>query len=61
MPHLHHIGGAHAIDFRDWDGKERVAPGFDGLSAGVQMARAVNVGLADGGWVAVEGEFVYSY
>lgn len=55
MPHLHHVGGAHAVDVRDWDGEEDVAPGFDGLRAGVEVACAVDVGLSDSGWVAVEG------
>ena len=47
MPHLHHVGSAHAVDVGDGDGEEGVAPGFDGLSAGVEVARAVDVGLSD--------------
>lgn len=58
MPHLHHVGGAHAVDVGDGDGQEDVAPEFDGLGAGVEVARAVDVGEADCCWVAVEGEFV---
>ena len=55
MPHLHHVRGAHTVDVGDGDGEESIAPGFDGLGAGVEVSRAVDVELPNRCWVAIEG------